>query len=50
MPPIECPFRALDDMLDEIGDPSATIVLDFHAEATSEKLGMGSPASSSSLR
>lgn len=41
MPPIECPFRALDDILDEIADPSAAILLDFHAEATSEKLGMG---------
>ena len=41
MPPIDCPFRALDDILEEIADPSAVIVLDFHAEATSEKLGMG---------
>ena len=41
MPPIECPFRMLDEILDDIGDPSATILLDFHAEATSEKIGMG---------
>jgi metallophosphoesterase (TIGR00282 family) len=41
MPPIECPFRALDEILDDIGDPTATVLVDFHAEATSEKIGMG---------
>ncbi len=41
MPPIECPFRALDRILDDIADPSATVLVDFHAEATSEKQGMG---------
>jgi len=41
MPPIDCPFRGLDDILDDIGDPTATILVDFHAEATSEKIGMG---------
>jgi len=41
MPPIECPFRALDEIVDEIDDPAATILVDFHAEATSEKIGMG---------
>jgi metallophosphoesterase (TIGR00282 family) len=41
MPPIDCPFRALDEILDEIADPSAVVLVDFHAEATSEKLGMG---------
>jgi len=41
MPPIDCPFRALDEILDEIADPSAIVMVDFHAEATSEKVGMG---------
>ena len=41
MPPIECPFRALDELIDDIAEPAATILLDFHAEATSEKIGMG---------
>lgn len=41
MPPIECPFRALDEIIEDIADPAATIVVDFHAEATSEKIGMG---------
>jgi len=41
MPPIECPFRALDRILDDVADPSATVLVDFHAEATSEKQGMG---------
>lgn len=41
MPPIDCPFRALDELLEEIGDPQAAVLVDFHAEATSEKIGMG---------
>jgi hypothetical protein len=41
MPPIDCPFRALDETLVTLGDHAATLVVDFHAEATSEKLAMG---------
>ena len=41
MQPIECPFRALDDILEGIDEPSAAILVDFHAEATSEKVAMG---------
>jgi metallophosphoesterase (TIGR00282 family) len=41
MPPIDCPFRALDDVLEGLRDRSPAVVVDFHAEATSEKLGMG---------
>lgn len=36
------PFRALDVLLDELGDRAPRIrILDWHAEATSEKLAMG---------
>ncbi|MFQ5743125.1 MAG: TIGR00282 family metallophosphoesterase [Acidobacteriota bacterium] len=41
MPSIDCPFRALDHALDELDDSCPTIVVDMHAEATSEKLAMG---------
>lgn len=41
MPSLECPFRAADALLAEI-PPSAKIrLLDFHAEATSEKVALG---------
>lgn len=41
MPDIDCPFKALDSALEEIGDRARLIVLDIHAEATSEKQAMG---------
>ncbi|MDP3058839.1 MAG: TIGR00282 family metallophosphoesterase [bacterium] len=39
MPPVDCPFRAIDRLLKDI-DPRAIIFVDFHAEATSEKLAL----------
>ena len=41
MPPLDCPFQKADEMLAEIGAQADIIVLDFHAETTSEKLAMG---------
>jgi metallophosphoesterase (TIGR00282 family) len=41
MPPSDCPFRAADDALQEIGDAADVILVDMHAEATSEKVAMG---------
>jgi metallophosphoesterase (TIGR00282 family) len=41
MPPIDCPFAAIDRILEEIGPGPRVIMLDMHAEATSEKLSMG---------
>ena len=38
---IDCPFRAMDSLLNESEDPPPVIVVDFHAEATSEKIAMG---------
>ena len=38
---IDCPFRAMDALLDEVKDRPPVIVVDFHAEATSEKMAMG---------
>jgi len=37
----DCPFRAMDRLLAELEDIPKAIVVDFHAEATSEKVAMG---------
>ncbi|MDO8578418.1 MAG: TIGR00282 family metallophosphoesterase [Dehalococcoidales bacterium] len=37
----DCPFRAMDRLLGEIKPKPSIIVVDFHAEATSEKVAMG---------
>ena len=41
MPPTDCPFRTADRLLGEIGKRASVIIVDHHAEATSEKLAMG---------
>ncbi len=41
MDPIDCPFRAADETIAEIGDHAKVIIVDIHAEATSEKIAMG---------
>jgi metallophosphoesterase (TIGR00282 family) len=43
MAPLECPFRTADDLLRETEAPDRpkVIIVDFHAEATSEKQGLG---------
>ena len=40
---MDCPFRTADRLLEELGDEkeSKVIIVDFHAEATSEKQAMG---------
>jgi len=38
---LDCPFRAIDKLLVELGHKSPVIIVDFHAEATSEKVAMG---------
>jgi len=37
----DCPFRAMDTLLAEFKDKTNVIIVDFHAEATSEKVAMG---------
>ena len=37
----DCPFRAMDSLLEKMKDEVKMIVVDFHAEATSEKVAMG---------
>lgn len=41
MPPSDCPFRTADRLLAEIGKRASVIIVDHHAEATSEKLALG---------
>ena len=38
---MDCPFRTADKIIDIIKDKSDIIIVDIHAEATSEKLAMG---------
>jgi len=37
----DCPFRTMDRLLAELPDKPPIILVDFHAEATSEKVAMG---------
>ncbi len=38
---LDCPFRAMDKLLAELENKPPIIIVDFHAEATSEKMAMG---------
>lgn len=38
---VDCPFRAIDQLLAGWTDKAIPIIVDFHAEATSEKVAMG---------
>ena len=40
MNPIDCPFRAMEELITQ-ADRSIPLIVDFHAEATSEKIAMG---------
>lgn len=40
LPPLDCPFTKVDELLEELGGRYPVFV-DFHAEATSEKIAMG---------
>ena len=41
MPSIECPFRMAEEEISKLTDKTHTILIDFHAEATSEKMAFG---------
>ncbi len=41
MPPVECPFQEAERILKQIGSKARVIFVDFHAEATSEKVALG---------
>jgi len=40
MPTIDCPFQAADRLLDSVQDEADLVLVDLHAEATSEKMAM----------
>jgi 2',3'-cyclic-nucleotide 2'-phosphodiesterase len=37
----DCPFRKMDSLLAELTDRPKVVIIDFHAEATSEKVALG---------
>ncbi|MDD5757430.1 MAG: TIGR00282 family metallophosphoesterase, partial [bacterium] len=41
MPPNDCPFRSADKVIEELKKETPVIIVDIHAEATSEKVAMG---------
>lgn len=41
MLPLDCPFRTADKIIKKIESITKMIIVDFHAEATSEKIAMG---------
>ena len=41
LPALDCPFQRVEDLLREISGECDVILLDFHAESTSEKMAMG---------
>lgn len=40
MPPIDCPFQRVEEALREMKDECDIIIIDFHAETTSEKMAL----------
>lgn len=41
MAAVECPFRTAKEIIDQIKDRAKIIIVDMHAEATSEKIALG---------
>jgi 2',3'-cyclic-nucleotide 2'-phosphodiesterase len=41
MPPLDCPFRTAEREIEKLKSKTNTIIVDFHAEATSEKEAIG---------
>jgi len=41
MPPIDCPFRMVEPVLKKMKEETNIILVDFHAEATAEKIALG---------
>ncbi len=41
MNPADCPFRKADQLIEDLDSDIKMIVIDFHAEATSEKIALG---------
>lgn len=39
--PLDCPFRTIDKILESLKKRTSVVIVDFHAEATSEKVAFG---------
>ncbi|WP_054949813.1 TIGR00282 family metallophosphoesterase [Numidum massiliense] len=40
LPPLDCPFRKADELIDKLRPKTSHIIVDFHAEASAEKIAM----------
>jgi len=41
LPPLDCPFKTVSQIVEQVKKETKNIIVDFHAEATSEKQAMG---------
>lgn len=41
LPPLDCPFRLADELVTKLRKETPIVIVDFHAEATSEKMAFG---------
>lgn len=41
LPPVDCPFQKIDEILDSLASVTSIVMVDIHAEATSEKRALG---------
>lgn len=41
LPPLDCPFQVISSLVEQLNPQVDYIIVDFHAEATSEKLALG---------
>lgn len=41
MKPLDCPFRSADEIINHLRNETNIIIVDFHAECTSEKIALG---------
>lgn len=41
MPPIDCPFQRVDEVIEDIRKEAKFVIVDMHAEASSEKIAIG---------
>lgn len=41
MPSLDCPFRTADSLVTSLQEQATAIIVDFHAEATAEKIALG---------
>ncbi len=50
MPPMDCPFQRVEDVLHEMQEECDVLILDMHAETTSEKMAPSMPSPGSACK